>query len=165
MPELSDEEVMDMARAAVQACRVRHPNASEQEIEAQAMVVLEATIPILNREETAVRELGDRVGYGRIMQLCEQIWSEKLQKQGLEGGEHTHLHMSGPCAGFMVPCPGEQHEEDHPDHPHCDWCCGSHRVTQRVAQAITGEKPAPDPGPGTGPSRYEVITSEEDKPA
>ena len=29
-------------------------------------------------EERLVRQLGERIGYGRIIQLCERLWSEVL---------------------------------------------------------------------------------------
>lgn len=76
----------------------------------------------------AVRELGDRIGYGNMMHLAEQVWREKLIPQGLEGGEFAH----GPCVAFMVPCP-------HPvkDHNgHCDICCGAGRITKGVAALL-----------------------------
>lgn len=73
-------------------------------------------------EEGAVRLLGERIGYGRIMQLCEQIWNEKQP-----GGAHS----VGPCVALLVKC-------DHPDSDragHCDWCCGAGRITERVFRA------------------------------
>jgi hypothetical protein len=73
-------------------------------------------------EEKAVRELGDRIGYGRMMQLAEQIW--RTLPYGDKGA-----HSVGPCVGLLVPCP-------HPDGPNCDWCCGSGRVTKRVLAAM-----------------------------
>lgn len=76
-------------------------------------------------EEAAVRRLGDAIGYGRMMQLAEQIWRAKLVADGLPpGGEIT----TGPCAVFMVPCP-------HPvldSNGHCEVCCGAGRVTKWV---------------------------------
>ena len=117
-------------------------------------------LDLVSREVTAVRELGERFGYGQVMQLCEQIWKEK---EGTRGGEHTHLHLTGPCAIVLVRCPGPQHEEDHPDYPHCDWCCGAHRVTKRVAEAIMGEAMKKEYVPSVeGPSRFEVLASDED---
>jgi len=89
------------------------------------------------RAEQIVRLAGDVIGYGRIMQLCEQFWRESLEESGTPGGELTHLHLSGPCAITMVPCPAT-HD------PHCDWCCGAGRVTERVAQAIR-EQGGPPP--------------------
>ena len=83
-------------------------------------------------EEQAVRHLGDRIGYGRVMQLAEQIWSEKAKAEGMAGGEMT----TGPCALTMEPCPhlGEDPRPDWFDvSGHCDWCCGAGRVTKRVA--------------------------------
>lgn len=74
------------------------------------------------QETTQVRELGDRIGYGRMMQLAEQIWNGQVP-----GGAHS----VGPCVALLVKCP-------HPDGGsagECDWCCGSGRVTKRVLQA------------------------------
>jgi len=94
-----------------------------------------AQAPRQRAEEQAVRHLGDRIGYGRVMQLAEQIWSEKAKADNLTGSEHT----TGPCASMMEPCP---HLEDYPspdwfdDNGHCDWCCGAGRVTKRVAAAM-----------------------------
>lgn len=82
-----------------------------------------------DEEENAVRQLGDLIGYGRTMQLAEKLWRRKLQTSGLEGGEHT----TGPCAALMVPCPHPEQSENE----HCDWCCGSGRLTKRVAQLAT----------------------------
>lgn len=75
-------------------------------------------------EMMLVRKVGDEIGYGRTMQLCEQLWREILGP--LAGGEFG-LHC---CVGSLVQCPGCK-----PGAP-CDWCCGSSRVTKRVAQAI-----------------------------
>ncbi len=77
------------------------------------------------REENRVSALCEDIGYGRTMQLAEQLWRQKLMPDGMEGGEHT----TGPCALFMVPCP-------HPvldDNGHCEVCCGCGRITKWVA--------------------------------
>jgi hypothetical protein len=78
-------------------------------------------------EERAVRELGDDIGYGRLMQCAEKVWREVAIAQGTPGSEHT----TGPCAAMLVPC-------EHIDNGrgHCDWCCGSGRVTKRVAEEM-----------------------------
>lgn len=76
-------------------------------------------------EKPIVKQIGDAIGYGRLMQLAEQIWREKLAERGLDGGEHT----VGACAAFMVPC--EHWVKD--DRGHCDICCGAGRVTKGVA--------------------------------
>lgn len=81
-------------------------------------------------EAKAVREIGERIGYGRIMQLAEKLWREKLIEQGHPGGEHT----TGPCAAFMLPCPCPESGRDAAGH--CEWCSGTRRVTQRVRTAI-----------------------------
>lgn len=75
-----------------------------------------------DQEELHVRELGERIGYGRMMQLSEQIWNGKIP-----GGAHS----VGPCVALLVRCkhPGSESAGT------CDWCCGSGRVTKRVLQA------------------------------
>lgn len=83
-----------------------------------------------DEEENAVRQLGDLIGYGRMMQLAEQIWRKKLQADGLEGGEHT----TGPCAVFMVRCPHPKEAED--ANGHCDLCCGAGRVTKLALRSF-----------------------------
>lgn len=77
-------------------------------------------------EKRLVRELGDRIGYGRMMQLAERLWRQRLVEQGIPGGGE---HSVGPCVAFLVPCPclaGDGPVK-------CDWCCGAGRVTERVA--------------------------------
>jgi hypothetical protein len=78
-----------------------------------------------NDEERAVRDLGERIGYGRVMQLVEKIWNAKVP-----GGAHSH----GPCVAFLVPCPCPASGRD--ANGHCEWCCGAGRVTARVARAM-----------------------------
>lgn len=80
---------------------------------------------------SAVRALGDRIGYGALMHFAEQEWSAKLAREGLPPGG---AHSRGCCVAFLVPCPGCEARTE--QNPHCDWCCGAGRVTQRVAQAI-----------------------------
>jgi hypothetical protein len=80
-------------------------------------------------EARIVRAIGGMFGYGRVMQLAEELWREKLKIHNMEGGEHT----VGPCATFMVPCP---HPENNNQTAGCDWCCGSGRVTERVREAM-----------------------------
>lgn len=79
-------------------------------------------------EELAVRELGQKIGFGRIMQLCEQLWREELATANMQGGEFAH----GPCTAFLVPCPCKTGS--------CDWCCGAGRVTKRVRKAMNRSK-------------------------
>ena len=52
---------------------------------------------MIEQEKAAVKALGEQIGYGRTMQLCEELWREAYPG----GREHT----TGPCAAFMVPCP------------------------------------------------------------
>lgn len=81
--------------------------------------------PINEAEERAVRELGDRIGYGRVMQLAEKIWDEK---------EPGAAHSTGPCTTFLKPCPCPPTGRDR--NGHCEWCCGARRVTEKVLKAI-----------------------------
>lgn len=77
-----------------------------------------------------VKAIGDKIGYGRLMQLAEQIWGEKVGN----GGELT----IGACASFMVPC---KHRVKN-DMGHCEICCGAGRVTLGVAK-IMNTRPEP----------------------
>ncbi len=78
-------------------------------------------------EDRDVRELGDRIGYGRLMQAAEKIWGEK--QPGLQ-------HSVGPGASLLVKCPCRENGPAN----NCDWCCGCGRVTERVKQAMELEK-------------------------
>lgn len=79
-----------------------------------------------DEERNAVRQLGELIGYGRIMQLAEQIWNEK---------QPGAAHSQGPCVTFLVPCPHPENGRD--ANGHCDWCCGSGRVTKKVLEAMS----------------------------
>jgi len=74
-----------------------------------------------------VRDLGDRIGYGHLMHLASAVWGAKLDADGHSGAQFA----VGCCVAFMVPC--QCHEM--PPEDHCDWCCGTGRVTIRVAEA------------------------------
>lgn len=88
-----------------------------------------------NAEESVlVRKIGDAIGYGRLMQLAEEIWSQKAKEQHIDGSEHT----VGPCAGNMVPCSHAVKD----DNGHCEICCGSGRITKWVNNNL----PAPADG-------------------
>lgn len=77
-----------------------------------------------------VAAIGKAIGFGRLMQLGQEMWKESLVQKNLAGGELS----IGPCVAMLVPCPCG-------DPAHCDWCCGSGRVTERVAQAMRESKP------------------------
>ena len=85
-------------------------------------------------EKQAVAMLGEQIGFGRMMQLAEQIWGEMSAARGIPGSQHT----TGPCASQMVPCPHltDENEAWRDANGHCDWCCGAGRVTKRVAKAM-----------------------------
>jgi hypothetical protein len=78
-----------------------------------------------DEEENAVRQLGEAIGYGRVMQLAEQIWTKDDPIGALTVGTATV---------FLVPCPHPQSGRS--ANGHCDWCCGSGRVTKKVLKAI-----------------------------
>lgn len=89
--------------------------------------------PAMAREERIAREMGAQIGFGRMMQLGQQLWREQLIAGGLPGGGEFSI---GPCVAFMVPC--QCVEDANPEldaNGHCEWCCGSHQVTQRVRDA------------------------------
>ena len=72
-------------------------------------------------EKEAVRRLGNLIGYGRMMQLAQENWREKLEEDSLGGGEFAY----GPCVVFTVPCDCGGS---------CDWCCGSQWLTKKVKE-------------------------------
>lgn len=92
------------------------------------------------REECIAREMGSLIGFGRMMQLGQKLWREQLIAQGLNGGGEFSI---GPCVAFMVRC--QCVEEERPEfdsNGHCEWCCGSHQVTERVRQAQKASRPS-----------------------
>lgn len=104
-------------KTAVTPDELSHMITGEKSHRGQALKLLPET------EENMVKLLGSRIGYGRIMQLCEKLWHESLVKKGYStGGEHT----TGPAATFMVPCGCKDGM--------CDWCCGSGRLTKHVKE-------------------------------
>lgn len=74
-------------------------------------------------ERPLVETLGEQIGYGRLMQLAERIWDWK---------QPGSAHSVGPCTSMLIHCPHVIRQSDE----HCDWCCGSGRVTRRVLQAM-----------------------------
>ena len=88
-------------------------------------------------EARPVRDLGQAIGFGRLMQLAEEEWRAMAAMNGHEGSEHT----TGPCAAMMVPCACRDSEPRRSWFTddrmiHCDWCCGAGRVTKRVKAAM-----------------------------
>lgn len=103
---------------------------SEQEVEKQYRAMLKARRPRDQAEKIIVKEMGDFMGYGRVMQLCEEIWHENEIAAGRGHASGAFVH--GPCRASMVPCP-------HPildDNGHCDICCGAGRITKGVAKLL-----------------------------
>jgi hypothetical protein len=100
----------------------------------EIQAVLDAQKPRIDAEERAVQQLGDQIGYGRLMQAAETVWRRINIAENRPGAEHT----TGPCAASMVPCPhlASKHKGWRDKNGHCDWCCGAGRVTQRVARAM-----------------------------
>jgi excinuclease UvrABC ATPase subunit len=100
--------------------------------------IIDAQRPRLDAEERAVKQLGDQIGYGRLMQAAETVWRQISIEKNTPGAEHT----TGPCAAMMVPCPhlADKHKSWRDKNGHCDWCCGAGRVTQRVAKAMLDSK-------------------------
>jgi len=87
-----------------------------------------ALLRLQEGERRLVLNLGRRIGFGNMMQLAEALWGDELEAKDLpRGGAHSR----GCCVGFLAPCPGCA-----PGERACDWCCGSGRVTERVAKAI-----------------------------
>lgn len=79
-------------------------------------------------EKQAVMDLGKRIGFGRIMQLAQQLWGESLKEQGLGGGEFAY----GPCVAMLVDCICVENKTRRSG---CDWCCGTGKVTKKVRAA------------------------------
>lgn len=66
-----------------------------------------------------------QIGYGRLMQISQKLWREKLIADGMSpGGEFAY----GPCVAMTVPCGCRIQSQ-------CAWCCGSGWLTQRVKAA------------------------------
>jgi hypothetical protein len=77
-------------------------------------------------DEKLVQIVGRLLGYGRVMQICEEEWTRRDSIGAL---------TVGPCVFFLLTCPhiGYQGITD------CEWCCGSGRVTKRVFEAMMKE--------------------------
>ena len=81
--------------------------------------------PQTDAERAAVRELGDRIGLGRVLQVALELCNETIPNAGFTQGPH---------ADALVPCP--QCADGLDEGEYCEWCCGGQRVTHRVAKAI-----------------------------
>lgn len=80
-------------------------------------------------EYKAAVEAGERVGYGALMAAAEVAWGDALERD--HGTSRGGAHSVGPCVALLVPCPCAGTKASP-----CDWCCGSHRVTKRVREAM-----------------------------
>jgi len=74
-----------------------------------------------------VRKLGEKIGYGQVMMLCEMLWYDEVEGNGSN-------FSVGCCTAFLVDCPCG-------DAVACAWCVGSRRVTKKVAEAMAKENP------------------------
>jgi hypothetical protein len=72
-------------------------------------------------EETEVSEFCEKYGYGRVMQIASQKWSQKAVSIGLPGSGF----VIGPCENATIPC------GCNPQEP-CEWCCGAGWLTKHV---------------------------------
>lgn len=95
-------------------------------------------------EEDLVRLIGDKIGYGRTMQLCEEIWHKKEIDAGRE--KFSGAHTTGPCRAFMVKC--EHAIRDAAGH--CDICCGAGRITRGVSLLLAKSTPSNNINNGGG---------------
>lgn len=82
-------------------------------------------------EERQVRELGQKIGFGRLMQLAQQEWEKALQAKDMPAGGSF---VFGPCLSMTVPCGCESPAS-------CEWCCGSGRLTKHVHNIKTDTTP------------------------
>lgn len=75
----------------------------------------------MNDESKRVRELGEYIGFGRLMTEARDEWRKLLLREGLEGGEFA----VGPCVTLTIPCGCT--------YP-CDWCNGCGWLTPKVKE-------------------------------
>lgn len=122
------EFVIDPGIAARQLLRLCIRCREQMARECRVSFVYGTPIPESNEtaEEKAVRALGGNIGFGRIMHLAEKLWNELTPGGGFS---------VGPCSGTMVKCPCPRGERDKTGQ-HCEVCCGSGRITKRVAELI-----------------------------
>ena len=85
----------------------------------------------MNEYAEKVKSLGETIGYGMAMQLCEELWGDMLERElGKSGGQQAVY-----CAvSMLVPCYGC--EPARRLGSTCDWCCGAGRVTRKVSECI-----------------------------
>lgn len=74
-------------------------------------------------ESRLVRELGNRIGFGRLMQLAQQEWRRTTEFPGSE-------FAYGPCVSGTVVCGCVSYNQA----PTCDWCNGSGWLTKKVRE-------------------------------
>ena len=79
-----------------------------------------------------VEQLGRAIGFGNMMQLTQECWTEANKKDGVP---EESAKVCGPCLAETVPCDhnGFQGHE-------CDWCGGCGWVTKKVAKSMKVEK-------------------------
>jgi len=83
----------------------------------------------LEHEENMVMRVGRYIGYGRVMDIAQKLWSRQLvSKYGFGGG----ALMIGPCEAATVPCGCENQRE-------CEWCGGCGWLTKKVRRIKDGQ--------------------------
>jgi hypothetical protein len=83
---------------------------------------------IVAQAKAAVKQLGDQIGYGLMMQLTHECWREAAAAHGLPPGS---AHTCGPCADLTVPCGCNGG---------CNWCEGCGWLTQKVKEVKDAQK-------------------------
>lgn len=112
----------------------KQPSGTPEEFEAAMQEFLLAQAPRRKAEMDAVRQLGDRIGYGNLMHTASEIWASVARINKTDGSNF----LVGPCASMVVTCPHEfdQTEKFLDSNGHCEWCCNTGWVVKRVADEM-----------------------------
>ena len=73
--------------------------------------------------EHEVDVLGQKIGFGNMMDIASRKWDERLKLKGLTGG----AFVVGPCKLMTFECGCKNAVK-------CDWCCGSGWLTKHVKE-------------------------------
>lgn len=85
---------------------------------------------LINVETSEVKNLGERMGYGRLMQLSQELWSRTQAEDEYASHMAGSELITGPCAAMAVLC-GCRYETESVS---CDWCCGAGWLTRKVRE-------------------------------